>query len=61
MGTSYEFAQAESFPAVTSATIKDVKVEKENGYQLSQDDDSLYWYVSDGKPLSRQIPPRREQ
>ena len=28
MGTSYEFAQAESFPAVTSATIKDVKVEK---------------------------------
>ena len=48
MGTSYEFAQAESFPAVTSATIKDVKVEKENGYQLSQDSDSLYWYVSDG-------------
>ena len=49
MGTAYEFAQAESFPALTSATIKDVKVEKENGYQLSQDDDSLYWYVSDGK------------
>lgn len=24
-------------------------MEKENGYQLSQDDDSLYWYVSDGK------------
>lgn len=49
MGTAYEFAEAENFPAVTSATIKDVKVEKENGYQLSQDDDSLYWYVSDGK------------
>lgn len=48
MGTAYEFAQAESFPALTSATIKDVKVEKENGYQLSQDSDSLYWYVSDG-------------
>ena len=48
MGTAYEFAQAESFPAVTSATIKDVKVEKESGYQLSQDSDSLYWYVSDG-------------
>lgn len=48
MGTAYEFAQAERFPAVTSATIKDVKVEKENGYQLSQDSDSLYWYVSDG-------------
>lgn len=48
MGTAYEFAQAESFPAVTSATIKDVKVEKESGYQLFQDDDSLYWYVSDG-------------
>lgn len=49
MGTAYEFAEVENFPAVTSATIKDVKVEKENGYQLSQDDDSLYWYVSDGK------------
>ena len=48
MGTAYEFAQAESFPALTSATIKDVKVEKENGYKLSQDSDSLYWYVSDG-------------
>lgn len=48
MGTAYEFAQTESFPAVTSATIKDVKVEKESGYQLFQDDDSLYWYVSDG-------------
>lgn len=48
MGNAYEFAQAERFPAVTSATIKDVKVEKENGYQLSQDSDSLYWYVSDG-------------
>lgn len=48
-GTAYEFAEAEKFPTVTSATIKDVKVEKENGYQLSQDADSLYWYVSDGK------------
>lgn len=48
MGTAYEFAEVENFPAVTSATIKDVKVEKENGYQLSQDSDSLYWYVSDG-------------
>ena len=48
MGTAYEFAEVENFPAVTSATIKDVKVEKENVYQLSQDDDSLYWYVSDG-------------
>lgn len=48
MGTAYEFAEVENFPAVTSATIKDVKVEKESGYQLFQDDDSLYWYVSDG-------------
>lgn len=49
MGTAYEFAEAEAFPAVTSATIKDVKVEKEESYQLSQDEDSLYWYISDGK------------
>lgn len=49
MGTAYSFAEAESFPAVTSATMKEVQVEKENGYTLSQDKDSLYWYVSDGK------------
>lgn len=49
MGTAYSFAEAESFPTVTSATMKEVQVEKENGYTLSQDKDSLYWYVSDGK------------
>lgn len=49
MGTAYEFAKAEAFPSVNSATIKDVKVEKENGYELKQDADSLLWYVSDGK------------
>lgn len=49
MGTAYKFAKAEAFPSVTSATINDVKVEKENGYELYKDDDSLYWYVSDGK------------
>lgn len=49
MGTAYKFAKAEAFPSVTSATINDVKVEKENSYELYKDDDSLYWYVSDGK------------
>lgn len=49
MGTAYSFAEAESFPTVTSATMKEVQVEKENGYTLFQDKDSLYWYVSDGK------------
>lgn len=49
MGTAYQFAEADSFPTVTSAAIKEVQVDKENGYTLSQDKDSLYWYVSDGK------------
>ncbi len=49
MGTAYKFAEADSFPTVTSAAIKEVQADKENGYTLSQDKDSLYWYVSDGK------------
>lgn len=49
MGTLYDFAQSGSFPAVTSSTITDVRVEKEDGYELSQDPDSLFWNVSDGK------------
>lgn len=49
MGTLYDFAQSGSFPAVTSSTITDVRVEKEEGYELSQDPDSLFWNVSDGK------------
>lgn len=49
MGTAYKFAEADSFPTVTSAAIKEVQADKENGYTLSQAKDSLYWYVSDGK------------
>lgn len=49
MGNAYSFAEAEAFPTVTAASIKEVQVDKENGYRLSQDKDSLYWYVSDGK------------
>ena len=49
MGTLYDFAQSGSFPAVTSSTITDVRVEKEDGYELSQDPDSLFWNVLDGK------------
>ena len=46
MGTEYKFAKSESFPSVTSASITDVKVEKENGYELKQDKDTLEWIVS---------------
>lgn len=49
MGTEYEFAQAEAFPAVTSAAITEVEVDKEERYSLSQNEENLYWYVSDGK------------
>lgn len=49
MGTLYDFAQSGTFPSVTSSTITDVKVDKEDGYELSQDPDNLFWNVSDGK------------
>jgi len=53
MGTEYEFAQAEAFPTVTSASITEVKVKKEESYDLSQNKENLYWYVSDGKTLEQ--------
>lgn len=53
MGSVYSFAQAETFPAVTSSTITDVKVEKENGYELSRDSETLGWDVSDGKETDK--------
>ena len=34
---------------MTSATITDVNVDKEDGYELTEDTDSLFWMVSDGK------------
>lgn len=49
MSTVYDFADADTFPSVTSSTITDVKVEKEDGYELSQDSATLSWNVSDGK------------
>ena len=40
-------------PSVTSATITDVKVDKENSYELTQDADNLFWNVSDGKTTEK--------
>ena len=53
MGTLYDFAKSGTFPSVTSATITDVKVDKENGYELTQDADNLFWNVSDGKTTEK--------
>ena len=53
MGTLYDFAESGTFPSVTSATITDVKVGKENGYELTQDTDNLFWNVSDGKTTEK--------
>lgn len=53
MGTLYDFAESGTFPSVTSATITDVKVDKENGYELTQDTDNLFWNVSDGKTTEK--------
>lgn len=53
IGTLYDFAESGTFPSVTSATITDVKVDKENGYELTQDADNLFWNVSDGKTTEK--------
>lgn len=53
MESVYNFAETETFPSVTSSTITDVKVEKENGYELSQDSATLAWNVSDGKETEK--------
>ena len=53
MGTLYDFAESGTFPSVTSATITDVKVDKENSYELTQDADNLFWNVSDGKDTEK--------
>ena len=53
MGTLYDFAESGTFPSVTSATITDVKVDKENSYELTQDADNLFWNVSDGKTTEK--------
>ena len=50
MGSVYDnMSQSETFPTVTTATISDVKVDKEDGYELKKDSDDLFWTVSDEK------------
>lgn len=53
MGTLYDFAESGTFPSVTSSTITEVKVDKEDGYELTQDPDNLFWNISDGKTSER--------
>ena len=53
MGGLYDFAESGTFPSVTSATITDIKVDKEEGYELTQDADNLFWNVSDGKDTEK--------
>ena len=53
MGGLYDFAESGTFPSVTSATITDVKVDNEDGYELTQDADNLFWNVSDGKDTEK--------
>lgn len=53
MGILYDFAESGTFPSVTSSTITEVKVDKEDGYELTQDPDNLFWNISDGKTSER--------
>lgn len=50
MSSIYDnMAESETFPSVTTATISEVKVDKEDGYELTEDPKDLFWTVSDGK------------
>ena len=53
MSSLYDMAESETFPSVTTATITDVKVEKEDGYELTEDPDDLFWTVKDDKTSER--------
>lgn len=53
MNSVYDFAEGDTFPAITSSTITEVKVEKEDGYELSQDSATLGWNVSDGQETEK--------
>lgn len=53
MGSVYDLAEAETFPSVTSSTITQVKVDKENGYELKQNSETLGWDISDGKDTEK--------
>ena len=48
MGDLYDFAQSGTFPSITTATITDVNVDKDDAYELTEDEDSLFWNVTDG-------------
>ena len=48
MGDLYDFAESGTFPSITTATITDVKVDKDDAYELTEDEDSLFWNVTDG-------------
>lgn len=53
MNSIYDFAEGDTFPSITSSTITEVKVEKEDGYELSQDSATLGWNVSDGQETEK--------
>ena len=61
MGSVYDLAEAETFPSVTSSTITQVKVDKENGYELKQNSETLGWISPMEKIRRKRIPPRQAQ
>ncbi len=48
MNSLYDYAEAGTFPEISSENVKEVQVEGETSYSLSQDGNG-FWYISDGE------------
>lgn len=48
MNSLYDYAEAGTFPEISSENVKMIQVEGETSYSLSQDENG-FWYISDGE------------
>lgn len=48
MNSLYDYAEAGTFPEISSENVKAIQVEGETSYSLSEDENG-FWYVSDGE------------
>lgn len=48
MNSLYDYAEAGTFPEISSENVKEIQVEGETSYSLSQDENG-FWYIFDGE------------
>lgn len=48
MNNLYDYAEAGTFPEISSENVKEIQVEGETSYSLSADENG-FWYISDGE------------